>query len=182
MAHLRTQLQLAGPALLLSLLTIVGGCAAPTYRSPATADAASSVNLPYAVPFVGVQDVFSRNSLGDAVVITAVHGSAGTIAIGQTYRIDGVYTLASHDRATLYAYETATQPNEPHREEIPGQSVNIQKGSGTFTVFLKVEDPGCPHVTLYPADRGEGFAGEYFGTGDFLPPASWQAKTGVAAG
>lgn len=137
----------------------------------------SSIALPYSVPFVGIQDVFGRNAVGDAIVITAVHGTAQTIAIGNTYRIDGAYTLASHDQATLSAYGTSTQPNEPHRNTIPGQSMTIQKGSGLFSVFLKVEDPQCPHVSFYPVEGGESFAGEYFGTGDSIPPDSWRVRS-----
>ena len=69
----------------------------------------------------------------------------------------------------------------PHRQSIPGQSVRIQKGSGIFTVYLTVEDEGCPHVSFYPDGGGESFAGEYFGTGDSLPPASWRVKSQLAA-
>jgi hypothetical protein len=163
------------------LLMLLGGCAARTTGGLAASGKEPSPNLPWAMPFVGVQDVFGRNALGDAIVITAVHGTAKTIAVGNTYRIDGAYTLASHDQATLSTYLTATRPNEPHRQMIPGQSLTIQQGSGTFTVFLKVEDPGCPHVSLYPAEGGESFAGEYFGTGDSLPPASWQARSQTAS-
>jgi hypothetical protein len=180
MPHLQTRSSAATLATFPLLLALVGGCAAPANRGAATVEAKPSLELPYAVSFEGVQDVFSRNAIGDAIVITAVHGTAATIAIGNTYRIDGAYTLASHERATLSTYGTDTQPNEPHRRMIPGQSLTINKGSGTFTVFLKLEDPGCPHVSFYPSDGGEGFAGEYFGTGDFVPPDSWRVKTQIA--
>lgn len=63
---------------------------------------------------------------------------------------------------------------------IPGQSITLEKGSGTFTVYLKIEDPGCPHASFYPTDGGQSFSGEYFGTGDFLPPASWRVKGQLA--
>jgi hypothetical protein len=128
----------------------------------------------HAVDFVGIQDVFSRNLIGDAIVITAVHGTADKIEIGNTYQIDGAYTLASHDEANLDAFLTDTQPNEPHRQMIPGQSLKIYKGSGTFTLRLKVEDPGCPHVSFYPTNGGQSFGGEYFGTGSFIAPTHWQ--------
>jgi hypothetical protein len=168
-----------------SIIAIAGGCAQSTSGGRAEATTAgrqqSSLELSHTVAFTGVQDVFSRNAVGDAIVITAVHGTAPAIAIGNTYRIDGAYTLASHDAATLSAYSTDTQPNLPHRQMIPGQSVRITKGSGTFTVYLKVEDPGCPHVSFYPDGGGESFAGEYFGTGESVPPASWLVKTRLAA-
>ena len=165
-------------ALLSITLVMLGGCAQHTTRGSAAARGEPTLDLPHAVSFTGVQDVFGRNAIGDAIVITAVHGTAPTIAIGNTYRIDGAYTLASHDAATLSADVTA-HADAPHRPRIPGQSVRIQKGSGTFTVYLKVHDPGCPHVTFY-ADGGS-FAGEYFGTGDALPPASWLVNSQLAA-
>jgi hypothetical protein len=121
---------------------------------------APSVDMPHVVAFTGVQDVFGRNAIGDAIVITAVHGTADKIAIGNTYRIDGAYTLDSQDEARLSAYLTDTQPNEPHRQMIPGQSITLKRGSGTFTLFLKVEDPGCPHVSFYPTSQGQSFAGD----------------------
>ncbi len=155
--------------------------AAPVTGGRATGGDKLSLDLSHNVRFTGVQDVFSRNALGDAIVITAIHGTARTIAIGNTYRIDGAYTLASRDVATLSAYLTDREPNLPHRQTIPGQSVRIRKGSGTFTLYLKVEDPGCPHVSFYPEHGGESFAGEYFGSGDSLPPESWLAKPQVAA-
>jgi hypothetical protein len=161
-------------------LLICGG-AATTTQAGEPVGKAPSVEMPYAVAFTGVQDVFSRNAVGDAIVITAVHGTADTIAIGNTYRIDGAYTLGSQDEAQLSAYLTDTQPNEPHRRMIPGQSIVLKKGSGTFTLFLKVEDPGCPHVSFYPTSLGQSFAGEYFGTGEFLPPESWRVSSHVAA-
>jgi hypothetical protein len=135
----------------------------------------------HAVDFVGMQDVFSRNLVGDAIVITAVRGTADKIAIGNIYQIEGAYTLASHESATLSTYITDSQPNEPHRQMIPGQSLTIYKGSGTFTLRLKVEDPGCPHVSFYPTNGGESFGGEYFGTGDFIAPARWQVASPVPA-
>ena len=138
-------------------------------------------NFPHAVSFEGFQDVFKRNAIGDAIVITAVHGTSKEISIGETYRIDGAYTLASQDEASLAAYVTSKDPDAPDRYTIPGQSVRISKGSGTFTVHLKVEDRGCPHVSFYPIERGNSFAGEYFGTGDFVPPNSWRLSNKVAA-
>jgi hypothetical protein len=165
---------------LISLLAMLGGCSSSPTGDIAANGKISSIALPYSVSFVGVQDVFGRNAVGDAIVITAVHGTTETIAIGNTYRIDGAYTLASHDQANLSAYGTATQPNEPHRKTIPGQSITIQKGSGLFSVFVKVEDPECPHVSFYPVDGGESFAGEYFGTGDSIPPDSWRVRSQMA--
>ncbi len=164
-------------ALLVSIITFGVNAKSDDLKAESTGQE-PSLEVPHMVPFVGVQDVFKRNAIGDAIVITAVYGTADTIAIGNTYRIDGAYTLGSQDEASLAAYVTAKHPNQPRRasKPIPGQSIRITKGSGTFSVFLKVEDVGCPHVSFYPIVRGESFAGEYFGTGDFLPPDSWRVK------
>ncbi len=180
MAKLQTRRTAAATAILSMLLAVTGGCAASSTCGTAEKDQAPSY-LPYAVPFVGVQDIFGRNALGDAIVITAVHGTADTFAIGNTYRIDGAYTLASHDQATLSTYMTDTRPDAPRRKMVPGQSLSIRKGSGTFTVFLKVEDRGCPHVSFYPGNGGQSFSGEYYGTGSFLPPESWRLKNQLAS-
>lgn len=174
MSHLHAR---SSAATLATFIALLGGCAASANKGAATVEAKPSLEVPYAVSFEGAQDVFGRNAVGDAIVVTAVHGTAATIAIGNTYRIDGAYTLASHEQAMLAAFATATVPDEPHRQMIAGQSLTIKKGSGTFTLFLKVEDPECPHVSFYPSGGGESFAGEYFGTGSFIPPESWRLKT-----
>ena len=88
----------------LSLATaLIGGCATSMPVGRAATGDKPPLELPHKVAFIGVQDVFSRNAIGDAIVITAVHGTAPTIAIGNTYRIDGAYTLASRDEADLAA-------------------------------------------------------------------------------
>src|SRR3970282_1180561 len=46
------------------------------------------------------------------------------------------------------------------------QSTNVDRGEGTFTLFLPMSYRGWPHVSFYPSDGGEGFGGIYFGTGD----------------
>ena len=135
-----------------------------------------------AVPFTGVQNVFGRNAVGDAIVITAVRGPVDRVEVGRTYQVDGAYTLASHDAATLSAYETGTGP---HTVMIDGQSAVVRRGSGTFRLRLGIDGPGRPHVSLYPTGGGSSFAGEYFGTGPFLPPAAWRVDSNtpvVAAG
>src|SRR4051812_10458373 len=96
------------------LLGLSGWCAGPTSAGRAATGEKPAFELPHDVAFTGVQDVFGRNAVGDAIVITRVRGTAATIAIGNTYRIDGAYTLASHDAATLSAYQTDTQAGRPH--------------------------------------------------------------------
>ena len=177
MAQLRERWESVVLSGLMVASLLLGGCATAASHA---GDGAALTDTPHLVAFVGVQDVFGRNAIGDAIVITAVYGTADRIAIGNTYRIEGAYTLASHDEARLSAYETDTQPNLPHRAMIAGQSVTVQKGSGTFVLYLKVEDPGCPHVSFYPTSWGQSFAGEYFGTGEFVPPESWRVGSGLA--
>jgi FtsP/CotA-like multicopper oxidase with cupredoxin domain len=165
MKSIKTAIFAAGAVMLLSTL----GAAPATQPAPAAAPALVDVK------FIGVQDVFSRNAIGDAIVIDSVRGPTDKIQVGDTYQIHGAYTLASHDAAVLAAFETSDS-SAPHRNMIDGQDIQFAKGSGTFTLRIKIEDPGCPHVSFYPAQGGSSFADEYFGTGDFLPRSSWKVS------
>jgi hypothetical protein len=61
------------------------------------------------------------------------------------------------------------------------QTTVVNKGAGTFTLFLPMSCRGWPHVSFYPADNGEGFGGNYFGTGDSVLK-QWWAETPVGTG
>lgn len=102
----------------------------------------------------------------DQVTIVEVRGTDKTIAAGNIYWVRGTYTLASHDRATLAAYVTATDAAHARSTPLKSQSVIVQRGSGSFALFLPVSHRGYPHVSFYPAEGGNGFGGIYFGTGD----------------
>ncbi len=52
----------------------------------------------------------------------------------------------------------------------------VNRGNGTFTLFLVVTGRGSPHVSFYPSEGGGSFGGTYFGTGDSVLKAWWGAK------
>jgi len=116
-----------------------------------------------AVPFVVGA---SRFGDGDRITITAVYGPTSRFTPGGAYWIDGTYTLASRDRASLLASVTARNAGDGRTSIARGQTMFVKRGSGTFTLKLPMPYDGWPHVSFYPAGGGEGFGGVYFGTGD----------------
>jgi hypothetical protein len=105
---------------------------------------------------------------GDKITILEVRGTAETFMPGNSYEIKGVYSLASHDRATLAAYITATEAGEGKSRSLEIQRAIVDQGDGSFTLILPMNYQGWPHVSFYPAKGGSSFGGNYFGTGDSL--------------
>jgi beta-lactamase regulating signal transducer with metallopeptidase domain len=127
------------------------------------ADATRAAKFPYVVHFEQGATKFLD---GDKITITEVRGTADRFAPGNAYQIKGTYTLASHDGATLAAYITAMDADSGKGSSSNTQAVVIDRGNGTFTLVLPMNGRGWPHVSFYPADGGDGFGGNYFGTGD----------------
>jgi beta-lactamase regulating signal transducer with metallopeptidase domain len=138
---------------------------------------------------------------GDKISILEVRGTADTFAPGNIYWIKGTYTLGSRDRAILLASITVTDPVEimtrgdlavrsdhhPGKATatVPGQATGVEfkvqrtvvnRGAGTFTLFLPMSYKGSPHVSFYRFEDGEGFGGNYFGTGDSVLKRWWGSK------
>ncbi len=110
---------------------------------------------------------------GDQITILEVRGTADTMTPGNIYWIKGSYTLASHDRAMVAAFITAMNPGEGQGAYLKVQTAVVNRGSGTFTLFLPMSCKGWPHVSFYPADGGGDFGGNYFGTGDSVLKKWW---------
>jgi beta-lactamase regulating signal transducer with metallopeptidase domain len=142
---------------------------------------------------------------GDQITIEEIRGTADTFAPGNIYWIKGKYKLASHDKAILLASVTVTdwflvhgrlgvhedtvrsdhrvrgepRAGDPGRAtgiELKVQRQNIQRGEGTFTLFLPMMTKGMPHVSFYSTKTGEGFGGNYFGTGESVLKKWWGSK------
>jgi beta-lactamase regulating signal transducer with metallopeptidase domain len=146
------------------------------YRVAPTSTGASNIenaNLPHAVRF---EQGATRFLDGDQITILEVRGTAETFAPGNIYWIKGTYKLASHDRATLAAYTTAMDAENGRSASLKVQTTIVNRGNGTFTLFLPMSYRGWPHVSFYPADGGEGFGGNYFGTGDSVLKRWWGSK------
>jgi beta-lactamase regulating signal transducer with metallopeptidase domain len=129
----------------------------------ATPDASVPTDFPHVVKF---EQGATRFLDGDSIKILEVRGTAETFMPGNSYQIRGTYTLASHDAATLAAYITATEAGYGRCASLKVQSTVVQRGDGTFTLVLPMAYRGWPHVSFYPAEGGNGFGGNYFGTGD----------------
>ena len=150
---------------------------------PATfaAEETTASEFPYIVPFELGEAEFAP---GDSITITAVRGTQSAIMPGQSYCIMGTYTLESKPEAQLAVYTTTT--NAGVTPTGSGQTISVQRGSGTFTLVTTMYQPGYLHVTYYAGS--DPFGGVYFGQGEwvlrrkgfsYLRPAT--AVTAVAA-
>jgi hypothetical protein len=133
----------------------------------------ASSDFPYTVKFEQGATKFAD---GDKITIHEIRGTAETFEPGNIYVIKGMYTLGSHDRATLSAFTTAAESKDGTGPIWAVQTTKINRGTGTFTLFLPMSCRGWPHVSFYPADNGEGFGGNYFGTGDSTLRKWWGTK------
>lgn len=151
--------------------------AGPDDDNTATTDPASdsvaASEFPYVVKF---EQGATRFLDGDDITIVEVRGTAETFAPGNLYWIKGTYSLASHERAMLSAYTTAMDAENGTNTPFRVQSTLVDKGDGTFTLFLPMSYRGWPHVSFYPADGGEGFGGNYVGTGDSVLKRWWGSE------
>jgi hypothetical protein len=147
--------------------------AVPERSDASTKAAAEASEFPYRVEF---EQGASRFENGDKITIVQVRGTADTFAPGNIYCIYGRYKLASHDRAQLAAYTTAMNSSDGTGYSFRVQTMPIDRGEGTFALFLPMSCQGWPHVSFYSADAGEGFGGIYFGTGDSVLRKWWDSK------
>jgi hypothetical protein len=121
--------------------------------------AATNENLPFKVPFELGSSAFAP---GDNITIKEVRGTNKKIVIGGTYSVEGTYSLTSRDQADLSFFDTSIGYSGPTPID-PKQTVQIQKGSGTFYLVKTMHDDGYLHVSFY---SGADFGGVYFGQGD----------------
>jgi RNA polymerase sigma factor (sigma-70 family) len=142
----------------------------PAPAAPATAIAASAPpvapdpEFPLAVDFVIGQTRFQP---GDGITITELRGTSDHFAIGNKYRVKGIYHLASRDLAGIGVYVSSNDPAADTGPFIYNRA-DIQRGDREFDLIFAVKTSGHPHVSFYPAEGGEQFGGVYFGNGDFL--------------
>ncbi len=122
-------------------------------------------DFPYTVRFEQGETKFVD---GDQILITEVRGTDPTMAAGNIYVIRGTYKLGSHDRAMLCSSVTAIDAENGRCTGLKVQNTTVTRGNGTFTLYLPMSYRGWPHVSFYPVEGGEGFGGNYFGTGNSL--------------
>lgn len=148
-----------------------GAQAAPTAGK---SEAPRTSEFPHAVRF---ERGASRSLDGDEIKVLEVRGTADTFRPGHLYWIKGTYKLASHDRAKLAAFTTAKDAKNGRSSSFEVQMTEVERGEGTFTLFLPMTYRGWPHVSFYPAENGESFGTHcYFGTGDSVLKRGWWDK------
>jgi beta-lactamase regulating signal transducer with metallopeptidase domain len=138
--------------------------AEPTKILPALTPAPFS-ELTHVIP---IQIGESGFKPGDSIVITEVRGTSDHFEVDGTYQVRGMYTLASHDHATLSISVSAKDPRNAVGYIGNAQSINITRGSGTFTVTERMACEGYPHIG-FKSDDG-GFGDMYFGAGSWISP------------
>jgi beta-lactamase regulating signal transducer with metallopeptidase domain len=132
----------------------------------------TTAHLPYAVEF---EKGASRFADGDNITILDIRGTSRTFEPGNVYQIKGKYTLGSRDSARLAAFTTAKKTADGKGPVWKIQATDINRGEGTFTLFLPMKHDGWPHVSFYPAGTaGSTFGGTYFGTGDSVLKKWWK--------
>jgi hypothetical protein len=141
------------PAVLIYTLPLV---------SSARADDAAA-DFPATVQFKLGEAEFAS---GDSITIQQVRGTSSTIRTGETYCVEGSYTLASRPKADLALFAT-TRSKVATRTD-PSQIVHVEKGTGTFRLVKTMREEGYLHVSFYPVPSGSAFGGVYFGQGQWV--------------
>ncbi len=139
------------------VLTLSLALAASGRAAEATAD------FPAAVQFELGEAEFAP---GDSITIQSVRGTSSTIRTGETYCVEGTYTLASRDKADLALFATTRTAVATPTD--PSQIMRIKKGTGTFRLVKVMREEGYLHVSFYPAPSGSAFGGVYFGQGQWV--------------
>ncbi|SPE38669.1 hypothetical protein SBA3_2920019 [Candidatus Sulfopaludibacter sp. SbA3] len=101
---------------------------------------------------------------GDRITVDQVRGPNDKWTAGNTYEVQGTYTLASRDKAMLLAVVTFKQPDPQISDRVkPEQMMEVSKGEGRFTLRFHIwHDTDAPHISLYPLPSGDSFASVYF--------------------
>lgn len=103
---------------------------------------------------------------GDSITIKEVRGTSSTICTGDTFSVEGTYTLRSRDRAQIALYATTIKVVATSTDLT--QIMQIEKGTGTFRLVKTMREEGYLHVSFYPIPDGSSFGGVYFGQGKWV--------------
>jgi hypothetical protein len=131
-------------------------------QSPADCRVARATATARADVMVPIETRDARFAGGDAIHIDEVRGPRDDLAVCETYRVKGHYTLKSHPRAELALYVTNGKGSGEHR------STKIDAGDGTFELEVTIERLGWPHLSIFPVEGGDAFGITYFGRGPTL--------------
>jgi hypothetical protein len=103
---------------------------------------------------------------GDSITIQQVRGTSSTIGTGETYCVEGTYTLASREEADLALF--ATTVSDIPTPIDPRQHTRIEKGTSAFRLVKTMRQEGYLHLSFYSVPSGGDFGGVYFGQGKWV--------------
>lgn len=135
----------------------------------ATRDNANDISQPVGFE-VGGSDLGEQ----DQIIITQLRGTSDTMRAGNLYEIKGAYQLGSYKHAKLSTFVTTNGPSAPTPIQ-KTQEMLVDRGSGSFTLYLYMWQDGNPHVSFYSTETGKSLGGIYFGTGkSVLKKVAWR--------
>lgn len=143
--------------------TVLAFCATSFAVVAAAATNDTTADFPYQVLYELGEVEFAP---GDSVTILRVRGTSDTISRGETYCVEGTYTLASRENADLALFATTSSKGPTPTD--PTQIVRIDKGTGSFRLIKTMREEGYLHVSFYPVPYGNAFGGVYFGQGKWV--------------
>src|ERR1039457_1505876 len=91
---------------------------------------------------------------GDSITIQRVSGTSPTIHTGETYCVEGTYTLASSEKADLALFATTMSKGSTPTDA--SQMMRIEKGTGTFRLVKTMREEGYLHVSFRSEERRVG--------------------------
>ena len=127
------------------------------------ASRSAAADFSSAVPFELGEGEFHP---GDSITIQRVSGTSPTIHTGETYCVEGTYTLASSEKADLALFATTMSKGATPTDA--SQMMRIEKGTGTVRLVKTMREEGYLHVSFYPVPGGTCFGGVYFGQGQWV--------------
>lgn len=122
-------------------------------------------SFPYSLVFYPYTPSWWQFSPGDLIAVTSVKGDRKHIEPGGSYLIEGIYWLASMDRAGLSLSITAPSRDSPGAigPMQAGQQTEVARGVGRFSLWETMKYPGSFHVSFNPIGGGESRGTVYFG-------------------
>jgi RNA polymerase sigma factor (sigma-70 family) len=100
---------------------------------------------------------------GARIEIHDVWGTSPKIQIGGQYIVHGKYEMPNHDKGKLYFHVTSEGRGPNSGPTLELQTLNIDKGSGEFTLMHSLAGPGQFHVQLDDRSGKDGtLANVYF--------------------
>jgi hypothetical protein len=147
------------------------GCAAESHRGAGQGawqeELGSRFN--HSVPF----ETRGKDRGGDdSIEILEVLGTRPAIEVGGEYVVRGRYRLSSFERGRVVLYETENGGSGTSTFDVDLQTMNVERGQGTFTLLHAMPVDGWLHVDLYglTGTAPTELCSVYFGRGQSLYP------------